>query len=671
MSRAEAAPLLEAALRFLKKLATAGPGKRSARGKNKSADAQSGKEQVETHVQNLCTFAWEWGLTKSQLRIVVELFTKHQLHDALVKRLLEALIPQEKVDEECFWLALEWMVVTYDLLASTAKVREPNTPYPLDLYGVIFHWIEYETLRPLLCNLLYRMTRPQDVLTWRLRNKVGPEPAVDVLLALYKEYKPSAVTVALPSRSKPLHTLLKPKRTGRDLYLRIIELQGDPFTTPFEQQRNKPKTTKNGAVKPSISHFAKGLEELEIPAQAATLFRRSLVGRLTNWLGFILEEEVFWKDSTTAQHEARLRFLLSKLIDFGRANNGLVPTLERFFYSYIERWNGTDHSQEVLGLISLANGCAFADLQENLLNPLTALFFTSTTLGKARLLDCFTAIIKRWTTYDWPNWTNPDNPPPLRRATEEKRGRHIDVAQVALHYRPLYMLIRYVDRMCVLGLLAERDHAVVQHAALCFVETISRLHIGFQVPMVIPPSEGLVYRLLFAHTAMPVSRLCGALVSYKSDFEELKRKSAQLNSYIWDFAVALWRQRLFTPTQDPTTGKPGFKETLGLSECAPPLSQWSCQLSSQHAPACLSFTHAIVFSNFALEYMRAVEQQSEGPSRIPLHPDMIKEVHKFHYVEFLKERGLDGLYEFLCTFVASLRQRVQLQQQQQRDATRG
>ena len=30
------------------------------------------------------------------------------------------------------WLALEWMVVTYDLLASTAKVREPNTPYPLE-----------------------------------------------------------------------------------------------------------------------------------------------------------------------------------------------------------------------------------------------------------------------------------------------------------------------------------------------------------------------------------------------------------------------------------------------------------------------------------------------------------------------------------------------------------
>jgi hypothetical protein len=37
-----------------------------------------------------------------------------------------------------------------------------------NLYGVIFHWIEHEALRPLLCNLLYRMTRPQDVLTWRV-----------------------------------------------------------------------------------------------------------------------------------------------------------------------------------------------------------------------------------------------------------------------------------------------------------------------------------------------------------------------------------------------------------------------------------------------------------------------------------------------------------------------
>jgi hypothetical protein len=64
--------------------------------------------------------------------------------------------------------------------------------------------------------------------------------------------------------------------------------------------------------------------------------------------------------------------------------------------------------------LSLASGCTFPELQENLLNPLTTLFFTSTTLGKARFLECFTAIVKRWTTYDWPNWANFDAPPPFR-----------------------------------------------------------------------------------------------------------------------------------------------------------------------------------------------------------------------------------------------------------------
>ncbi len=64
------------------------------------------------------------------------------------------------------------------------------------------------------------------------------------------------------------------------------------------------------------------------------------MGRLTNWLGFILEEEVFWKDSTTAQHEARLRFLLSKLIDFGRANNVRPPLdhTEASLLTYLRLW---------------------------------------------------------------------------------------------------------------------------------------------------------------------------------------------------------------------------------------------------------------------------------------------------------------------------------------------
>lgn len=57
-------------------------GKRSAEGRSKpdvQGQAFFTKEELDTHLQNLSAFAWDWGLTREQLLLVVELFTKHQL----------------------------------------------------------------------------------------------------------------------------------------------------------------------------------------------------------------------------------------------------------------------------------------------------------------------------------------------------------------------------------------------------------------------------------------------------------------------------------------------------------------------------------------------------------------------------------------------------------------
>jgi len=92
------------------------------------------------------------------------------------KKLLKCLVPRERVQEESiiqllgafgsFSLGLraavlQWIVVVYDLLASTTVLHS--------LYGVLFHYLDFETLRPLLCNLLYRLTRREDVRPFRLR----------------------------------------------------------------------------------------------------------------------------------------------------------------------------------------------------------------------------------------------------------------------------------------------------------------------------------------------------------------------------------------------------------------------------------------------------------------------------------------------------------------------
>jgi hypothetical protein len=61
-------------------IAKGGANKRSAQGKSKPGDGQAfGKEQLNAHLHNLYAYAWDWGLTKEQLRLVVELCTKHHL----------------------------------------------------------------------------------------------------------------------------------------------------------------------------------------------------------------------------------------------------------------------------------------------------------------------------------------------------------------------------------------------------------------------------------------------------------------------------------------------------------------------------------------------------------------------------------------------------------------
>lgn len=96
-------------------------------------------------------------------------------------------------------------------------------------------------------------------------------------------------------------------------------------------------------------------------------------------------------------------------------------------------------------------GSTYAELQENVLNSLTTIFFTSSTLGKARLITCFTNIVRRWATLNWS-----DHPEAAEESThsgsfrhegdsqaeESRAGQHM--SEISTHYRPLYELIRYV-----------------------------------------------------------------------------------------------------------------------------------------------------------------------------------------------------------------------------------
>ena len=43
-----------------------------------------------------------------------------------------------------------------------------------------------------------------------------------------------------------------------------------------------------------------------------------------------------------------------------------------------------------------------------------------------------------------------------------------------------------------------------------------------------------------------------------------------------------------------------------------------------------------------------------GADQVVVHPSTVIDNVKHHYLEFLRERNLTGLYDFLCTFINSL-----------------
>lgn len=127
------------------------------------------------------------------------------------------MVPQDTVAESAVLLAigrlnsptfvraaqvlfLKWLVLAFPMLDSTATLR--------GMYGVLFLFIDYETLRPHLCQLLYMLTRRVDVQPFRIRRlldlqrRVGMEPPVTALLSCYKLYCPHLVSLVITSSRK-------------------------------------------------------------------------------------------------------------------------------------------------------------------------------------------------------------------------------------------------------------------------------------------------------------------------------------------------------------------------------------------------------------------------------------------------------------------------------------
>lgn len=84
----------------------------------------------------------------------------------------------------------------------------------------------------------------------------------------------------------------------------------------------------------------------------------------------------------------------------------------------------------------------------------------------------------------------------------------------------------------MLGLQADGDHPLLQHAAASLYELIASFVAKFDLPFILFPNRGIVYRLLGSADVTAVSRMCGILLQYKSEVESLKKRKEQSDTVV-------------------------------------------------------------------------------------------------------------------------------------------
>eukprot|EP01122_Echinamoeba_exundans_P007387 TRINITY_DN2263_c0_g2_i2.p1 TRINITY_DN2263_c0_g2~~TRINITY_DN2263_c0_g2_i2.p1 ORF type:complete len:846 (-),score=118.11 TRINITY_DN2263_c0_g2_i2:1033-3570(-) len=359
------------------------------------------------------------------------------------------------------------------------------------------------------------------------------------------------------------------------------------------------------------------------------------------------------------------------------------PSVLSFLRDFLRSWNGKSHFPEIMRLVRWLPPLPWEDLYRSILRPLGKVFFTLPSDFKATVLECFTHMLRSWLRTDWNGYH--------RFFAGQSRRKKFDlgftlnpVESMSVDFnRTLYEFIRYVDQLASLSLLSETtspnssitDPVGVQQAILDFFDLVSRLHSRFALPFVVTPSPAIVYRCLLSSNAAALSRICGILARYKAEFDKLKtvmspaadstmvssdtssvplafpngaEKIVVLNCYIWMFCGALWRSRLFIPPPE------FLRDDLRLPQSI------LDKIRFEGISNCLGLTHAPSMLSLAKEYLEALQQATPAVPDHHVNPELIKDVVKEHYVDYLQQRRLTGLHHFLFSFIAAL---VRLQTQ--------
>ncbi|CAG8451070.1 6782_t:CDS:10 [Paraglomus brasilianum] len=649
------------------------------------------KSDIKDNIAALIELAEWYGLDNMQLEQVMDVVLDGELDERDNNRLVKSLIPRDKVQEimaihvlghlgrsppefTTQALLLQWVVIVYKLLDSHEELQL--------LYGVVFHYLEFDTL------------------SLDLQSRIGDDPPLMGLLTVYKGYFPNLVLIEIPKSRKLIfkcpdvewkHIIDEvQKRWSNEASLSTMESQQTALE--FSEELSEELSSEESSVGPSVAKKRKtrhveipqtrtldvteksvtleevgsfkdlvsNIDKLQLPSQlAAVLDNRMLQhmvacnpdettkARISHWLYQCIMELLYWSDQTPETQE-KLGDLLGKVVRMTEFMKELLPVFNGFLVKYIKCWDGKLHRKHIFQLLEYVKPEPFDDFYRTFLAPLKRLFCVSSVTWKARLLRSYTGLLKYWVF--------------LYRLQGSSRHQNMETQLgPAELVKSINRLVTYVDRVALLALEVENDNVEIQHAILLFYEALSSLQLEHSWGRIIIPSSATIYRCFFSVSGMPLSRICNVVLHYKEAFDLNDQRIGQrgvirhnrdylnyFNSFVMDLCNCIWRNRAFNKVDRNSRGFQLEDETIEVIK----------GICGEQVGSSFSLTLAPALSAYSKDCFKQLERSSPQITRMltcPVTYPVAKENENYvesriAYVEIGKGDSEDTLFQDALLF---------------------
>ncbi|XP_052215078.1 centromere protein I-like isoform X1 [Dreissena polymorpha] len=662
-----------------------------------------GNEELTSALELIELTAQNTGLSPEHIDRLIDVAAKGIQVETVCKRLIKALVPASVVPGsaavKCIsWLCtrkpsiniqcllLRWILVVYDCIDKKDGLHS--------LYGVIFHFLHYRILMPYVCHLLYLLTRKEDVRLYRVRyllqfqKDMGTQPFLTGLLSVYRHYYPNLVHVVntrsyksffptydrkwkeevrqiqekTPHQNvdsdwqKTLEERLQPGTSTVDLVPSRKRRKIDPIpiinslATRSNYSRDQQGHILGVKTIPFIlvrcfQDILDNIESLEFPSQIGAVLRSQALKHMMSytrdataatrfefWISETLHEEIM--QPKTEKNKERVTTLLSLLREFEDFIQEGIPTVDLVLSDYLQHWNGLDYSTHILKLLARFRLHRFEEQNLAVLEPLRRLFFCSSVYFKCKVVVCLTEMLRNQAARGWTENTS------RQRLSSMVHMFHQE-EEVYSKQEALTKYIQYVCKMLLAGCVETKFHPLYETCVLDFLELVSSLHVKFNLPFVVFVETRLFERLMISRNANTVARLCEVICRYKESFSSIKSKKLMgpeelpmirnCNQIIRDMCNCVWRLKAYT-TDDK----------LSVFYCNP--ADIDSKLEDKEMAESLSVVRHPALLPFTVKYSQNILQDSFLD---------LKELknHKKELLAHLSDHNLDGLQQFVATFV--------------------